>query len=185
MTLPIARLGEPILRQESKKVSKEKFKDDKFQQFVDDLKETLANDNRGVGLAAPQVYKPLQVYSIQLFSNLHPDILKASHLFEEGEIEVLVNPKITVLNKKIVYDIEGCLSFYDLVGRVPRVKSVRVDYKDRYGTPQFIEANDWLARLIQHEYDHLQGILLLDRLESLDDLYYSDVYKKLYESDNS
>lgn len=119
------------------------------QRLFDDMIETMYTED-GVGLAAPQV-------------GVSKRILVASPAMKEGEEVVLVNPEIYDMKGQELGG-EGCLSFPGVSVEVVRAKTIKVRYLDRYGKPQDITAHDFYARIIQHELDHLDGKLLIDRI---------------------
>ena len=139
----------PILREKTKKVSS--F-DASLHRLLDDLLETM-RDAPGIGLAANQVGIPLQVAVIEL----------------EGTIHELINPQIVKASGEVI-DWEGCLSIPGFVAEVTRHQKVTVKAKDRHGKEFRIKGEDLLARALQHEIDHLNGILYIDYLESLEEL---------------
>ena len=150
--LKVSRLGHPVLRMESKRVSKELLASSATQKLIDDMIETMV-EYIGVGLAAPQVHESLAIAVIE------------SH-GPRGDIPmtVLVNPVVTVLDEDLIEDWEGCLSIPDLRGRLPRWRKLRVDALDRKGSTIQITAEGFFARVIQHECDHLMGKVYLDRM---------------------
>ena len=157
--LKVARLGHPVLRQATANVSQRVLKSSLMQQFIDDMIETM-KEYDGVGLAADQVHESKQVAVLEVTDNpRYPSK-------PQVPLTVLVNPKITPLSDETEEDWEGCLSIPDLRGKVPRYKRIRVEAWDRRGKPLDFVASDFHARVIQHEYDHLDGILTLDRAQS-------------------
>ncbi|MCL4369943.1 MAG: peptide deformylase [Chloroflexi bacterium] len=144
---PIVLLGDPILRQKAKRVSR--F-DQSIQQLIDDMIETL-RDAPGLGLAAPQVGVPLRIVVIDL----------------DEQITVLCNPEITEMEGEYEPE-EGCLSIPGYVANVKRALKITVKARNRRGKVIKIKADGLLAHAIQHELDHLDGILFIDRLASLD-----------------
>lgn len=167
--LPIIRLGHPALRTPAKPVETGRIREPEIQQLIDDMVETM-HDAHGVGLAAPQVGVGVQifVYASQGHPQRHPDI----------PLHVVINPMITPHARELVYDWEGCLSIPDLRGMVPRHLAVRVQGMDRDGRPLDYVANDFEARIIQHEYDHLNGIIFLDRMRDLRTLGYMEEWNE-------
>jgi peptide deformylase len=157
MPLEIAQLGQPVLRQIAAEVPIEQIADPRFQAFLQAMLETLF-EAKGAGLAAPQVSVSQRVF---LGAILPPDD-------DEGPpgIEAFINPKITPLSDDKVRGWEGCLSFPELLVYVPRFRAVRIDYVNLDGQPDAMELEDFAARIVQHELDHLDGVLILDRAES-------------------
>ena len=130
----------------------------KFQQLVDDMIETML-DAPGVGLAAPQVGVSLRVIVVRL-----PDDEESREEYGEqaGVLYVLANPEIVKSSRDVVDGVEGCLSIPGYLGEVTRHESVTLKGQDRYGKDTRIKAKGWLARVFQHEIDHLNGQLFID-----------------------
>ena len=161
--LKVTRLGHPVLRQITENVSFEELQSPAMQKFIDDMIDTM-KEYDGVGLAADQVHESKQVAILEVADNpRYPDKAKVP-------LSVLVNPEITPLSEEMEEDWEGCLSIPDLRGRVPRYKSIRVQALDRNGNQLDFVATDFHARVIQHEYDHLNGKVYLDRMRDLSTL---------------
>jgi peptide deformylase len=161
--LKVTRLGHPVLRQVAETVPLEHIARPEFQQFLDDMIETM-HEYDGVGLAAPQVHVSQQVAVLEVTK--HPRYPDAPSV----PLTVLINPRVTVLTEEAVEGWEGCLSIPDLRGVVPRYRELRVEALDREGKPLDFIAQDFHARVIQHECDHIQGRVYLDRMTSLDTL---------------
>jgi peptide deformylase len=157
MRLDIAQLGQPVLRQRARDVSLEEMKSPEFQQLLADMHETLRIEE-GAGLAAPQVFRDVRVFLAAILPPLEPDA--------DPEIETFINPRLIGASEETGEAWEGCLSFPELVVLVPRRLAVRVEYLDAAGEKCVLDAMDFAARVIQHEYDHLEGILTLDRAKS-------------------
>src|SRR5690349_7133329 len=153
--LKVCRLGHPVLRMEAQHVSPKELASSRIQKLIDDMMETMV-EYYGVGLAAPQIHESLSIAVIE------------SH-GPRGEIPmtVLVNPSVTVLNEELIEDWEGCLSVPDFRGRVPRWRKLRVEALDRNGKPLQFIADEFFARVVQHEFDHLMGKVYLDRMDYL------------------
>lgn len=153
--LKIARMGMPVLAGIARPV--EDPTDPKIHRLVADMIETLA-DLGGVGLAAPQVHVPLRVMIFHVPANRSTEA--------EGAVPltVLINPQLTPLGEEMVEDWEGCLSLPGLTGLVPRYRSLRYRGVDLDGREVEREARDFHARVVQHEYDHLDGVLYPRRL---------------------
>ncbi len=130
------------------------------------------SDANGVGIAAPQVYEPLQIFIMASYPDpRYPDA-------PEMEPTAIVNPKILMTSDEMEKDWEGCLSVPGIRGLVPRHKRIGVKYTTVEGTTKEQEFSDFLARLFQHEYDHLNGIAFLDRLESTKDIITDKEFQK-------
>ena len=153
--LDIIRPDNPVLRKKAKRVSN--F-DKKFQTLVDNMVETMI-EAPGVGLAAPQV----AVSQRLLVARLQDDE-KSKEEFGDlaGKLFVLVNPEIIKTSKETVEGVEGCLSIPGYLGTVDRFEKITIESLDRNGKPQRIKAEGWLARVFQHDIDHLDGKLYID-----------------------
>jgi peptide deformylase len=161
--LKVAHLGHPILRQVAAPVPPEAIGAPEIQQLIADMLETM-EDEDGAGLAAPQVHvsKRIVIYGVE--SNpRYPDA-------EGVPLTVLVNPRLTPLTEEQEEDWEGCLSVPDLRGKVPRFTRLRVEAYGRDGAPLRFEATGFHARVVQHECDHLDGRVYLDRMKSMETL---------------
>ncbi|MBZ0300739.1 MAG: peptide deformylase [Anaerolineae bacterium] len=153
--LPIIQPDNPVLRKKAHRV--QSF-DGKFQKLVDDMYETLM-DAPGVGLAAPQVAVSQRVILVRL-----PDDEDSRNEYgkEAGMLHVVANPEIVKASKEIVEGVEACLSIPGYYGTVDRHEKIAIKGLDRYGEPVRIKAHGWLARVFQHEIDHLDGQLYID-----------------------
>jgi len=145
----------PILRKKAHKVTS--F-DRKFQQLVDDMIETM-REAPGVGLAAPQVAVSQRVIVVQLSDD---EQSREAYGKDAGVLYVLANPEIVKASREKVEGVEACLSIPGYFGRVERHEKVTVKGLDRYGQPMRVKAEGWLARVFQHEIDHLDGRLFID-----------------------
>ena len=173
--LPIVRMGDPVLRRPAQALAPERLADPAMQRFVDDLVDTM-RDADGVGLAAPQVGEALQLFVYESM----PGDEEPPEAEREGAIplRVVVNPMIEPEAGELVYDWEGCLSIPDLRGLVPRHPAVRVRGLDRNGAPLDYVAQGFEARIVQHEFDHLNGVLFLDRMRDLKSLSFYDEWEE-------
>ncbi|MEC4895176.1 MAG: peptide deformylase [Oscillatoria sp. PMC 1051.18] len=165
----IAQLGNPILRDRAKLVKN--ITDKSIQSLIDSLMATAASAH-GVGIAAPQISQSYRLFIVA--SRPNPRYPHAP----EMEPTPMINPNIISHSDEIVKDWEGCLSIPGLRGLVPRYRAIAVEYTDRYGKLQQRELTDFVARIFQHELDHLDGILFCDRLESTHDLFTEQEYLK-------
>jgi peptide deformylase len=160
MILKVARLGFPSVRAMAQPVDAAEIMSRDFQKLIDDMIETMY-EYSGVGLAAPQVHLPIQLAVLEVHDHpRYPDM-------PEVPLTVLVNPVVTILDRTPVEDWEGCLSVPELRGRVPRFKQLRVTALGREAEPVEIVASDFHARVIQHETDHLNGDIYLDRMPDM------------------
>jgi peptide deformylase len=172
---PIIRLGHPALRTPAQPIPPERMRTEELQQLVEDMVETM-HAAAGVGLAAPQLGDELQIFVYASQGNeRHADI----------PLHVVVNPMITPHSRELVYDWEGCLSIPDLRGLVPRHQSVRVQGLDREGRRLDYVASGFEARIVQHEYDHLNGIVFLDRMRDLRSLGYTEEWSQYMEGEDA
>ena len=161
MKLPIAQLGQPILRKIAEPVPAEEFATPEFQQFLDDMLETMTEAG-GIGLAAPQVFVGKRIF---LAGILPPETE------DDGPgIEVFINPRIVAGSEEMSLGWEGCLSFSELQVLVPRHRRIVVEYQNAVGEPIRLDLANFPARVVQHELDHLAGILTLDRAPSSRDI---------------
>ena len=161
--LKVARLGNPVLRKIAAPLSPREIRSPNFQKFIDDMIETM-KEYDGVGLAADQVHESKQVAVLEVAEN--PRYPNKPNV----PLTVLINPKIHPLTDEMEEDWEGCLSIPDIRGRVPRHKSIRVQAWDRDVKQLEFIAVDFHARVIQHEWDHLNGKVYLDRMRDFSTL---------------
>ena len=167
--LKVARMGHPVLRQKARPIEPKELKTMPLQRFIDDMIDTM-REYSGVGLAAPQVHESVRIF----VAHLDPD--------GRGESEpmALINPEIAIVGDARVLGWEGCLSIPDIRGRVPRAQQIRVTALDRHGKRMEITAKDFPARVIQHETDHLDGILFVDRMRSLESLAFMEEFSRYH-----
>lgn len=167
--LPIIQLGNPTLRQTASLV--ENVHDVSVQQLIDDLIATVAQAN-GVGIASPQVAQSYRLFIVASRPNLrYPNA-------PEMEPTAMINPTIVAHSTEMIKDWEGCLSVPGIRGLVPRYQAIEVEYTDRYGKLQKQELTDFVARIFQHEFDHLNGVIFVDRVENTLDMITEQEYQK-------
>ncbi|NUP07831.1 MAG: peptide deformylase [Polyangiaceae bacterium] len=156
--LKIAQIGHPVLRERSREITPEELASERIQRFIDDLVETMRDAN-GAGLAAPQVYEPVRICAIEVKDNprypYKPNI----------PLTILVNPVIKPISEETFENYEGCLSVPNLRGVVRRFADIEVTYWDRTGETQTRVVHGLTAGTFQHECDHLDGKVFLDRVE--------------------
>jgi len=153
----IAQLGQPVLREQGRLI--EKPADAAVQTLIDDMLVTVADAN-GVGLAAPQVYEQLALFIVAARPN--PRYPKSP----EMEPVAMLNPELLWTSEEMELGWEGCLSIPGIRGLVPRHRQIRIRYLTRSGERREEEWEGFLARIFQHEFDHIKGIVFLDRTDS-------------------
>jgi len=172
--LKVARMGHPVLRGKARALDKHEIRSAGVQKLIDDMLDTMA-EYHGVGLAAPQVHEGLRIFVAALDAK------------EDGERDdeplAIINPEITVVGADVVEDWEGCLSVPDIRGRVARAREIKVRAFDRKGDRIELRAHDFPARVIQHETDHLDGVLYFDRMTSFETLTFLDEYSRYWAKD--
>lgn len=155
----IVHLPEPILRRKAKPVTK--FDKD-LQTLIDDMIETM-REAPGVGLAAPQVNLPMQLAVVEYAEMEDEEEEKEDAPPPQKKLFVLINPEIVKVSEEKVTGVEGCLSIPGLVGEVERHQAIQVRALNRHGKPVKHKVDGWMARIFQHEIDHLNGVLFTDR----------------------
>lgn len=171
MILKVARLGHPVLRQTADPIPPDQITTPAVQQFIDDMIQTM-HEYDGAGLAAPQVHVSKQIVVMEVSRN--PRYPEAPAI----PLTVYVNPDITPLTDDMDEDWEGCLSVPGLRGRVPRYTKIRLRAYGRHGKRVDFEAAGFHARVIQHECDHLQGKVYLDRMRDMSSLTFVEEFMK-------
>jgi peptide deformylase len=168
MRLKIVQAGEAVLRQRGKDLSANDIRSREIQNLIEWMRDTM-HDAPGVGLAAPQVGLSLRLAVIED----KPENLKdvpADYLKERDRkavpFQVIINPKLTLEGAADVEFFEGCLSLAGFTAIVPRARKVRVECLDHHGEPKIIQATGWYARILQHEIDHLDGTIYIDRMRT-------------------
>lgn len=155
--LKVAELGNPVLRSPAHPI--ENIADPSIQKLIDNLLKTV-NKTNGVGIAAPQVFESWQLFIVASRPNLR--YLHAPTMAPTP----MINPEILLRSDELVEDWEGCLSVPGMRGLVKRSREIEVRYCDRYGQPHQKIFTDFVARIIQHEYDHINGKVFLDRVDN-------------------
>jgi peptide deformylase len=168
MQLPIVEAGHPVLRRQAHPLDPAELREPALVQLIEAMRETM-RAAPGVGLAAPQIGESLQLAVIEDRAEYQAR-LDPAELAERGRapvpFHVIVNPRLTVLEAGPAVFAEGCLSIPGYAATVARASKVRVDALDHHGQPRTIEASGWYARILQHEIDHLNGMLYIDRMDS-------------------
>jgi peptide deformylase len=172
--LKVARMGHPLLRAKARPLAPDEIRSDRTQKLIDDMIETM-HDCRGVGLAAPQVHEGVRLFVAGLVEEHEDD-----EATDDGRMPVVAvaNPQISPVGRETFEEWEGCLSIPGIRGVVPRPRRIRIRGLDREGKRMEIELEDYAARVFQHEADHLDGVLFLDRMRSLQSLTFLEEYGK-------
>jgi peptide deformylase len=171
--LKVARMGHPVLRAKARALDRRDIKTAVVQKLIDDMIDTMV-EYHGVGLAAPQVHEGVRIFVATL---------DADEPGEPSEPVAIINPEIVPVGTEIVDGWEGCLSIPDIRGRVPRAREIAVRAFDRNGDRLELAARDYSARVIQHETDHLDGVLFFDRMRSFETLSFLDEYSRYWIKD--
>ena len=160
MILKVARLGHPAIRTPAQAIDPAMIKLPEFQRLLDDMVDTM-REYSGVGLAAPQVHLSIRLAVLEVSRHpRYPDM-------PQVPLTYLINPEVTILDAATIDDWEGCLSIPEMRGVVPRYKELRVVALGRQAERLDFVARDFHARVIQHETDHLEGEVYLDRMPNL------------------
>jgi len=179
--LKVARMGHPVLRARAKAIDPADIPTPRIQDLIDSMFQTM-QEYQGVGLAAPQVHVGLRLF----VAGFPPRrAARAADDEEDGDrvpLMALINPEIRPVGTDTVEDWEGCLSIPDIRGRVPRAVEIEVRAYDRGGRRITLHAKNFTARVIQHETDHLDGVLFFDRMKSFETLTFLDEYSRFWNS---
>jgi len=170
--LKVARMGHPVLRERARPVAKSDLRDPLMQKLIDDMIDTM-HEYHGVGLAAPQVHEGLRLFVALLEDDPGP----------KSEATVIINPEILPSGSTKEEGWEGCLSIPDIRGMVPRFTEITVSALDRNGKSIELRVKNFPARVVQHETDHLDGVLFFDRMMSMQSLTYLDEYSRYHAKD--
>lgn len=161
-------MGHPVLRTRAQPLDPADIDTPRVQRLIDDMFETM-HDSQGIGLAGPQVHE-----SVRLFVAGVDD--------SDGTMSpvVIINPEVTPVGSRVEEDWEGCLSIPDIRGRVPRATDIRLRAFDRHGQVISLNANGFPARVLQHETDHLDGVLFFDRMTAFESLTFLEEYDRYW-----
>lgn len=171
--LKVARMGHPVLRTPTKDMSKEELLAPETQRLVDDMIVTM-HEYEGVGLAAPQVHASKRL----LIAEYQVDSARPSRDMPVIPLTVLFNFRIVAAGKETNDDWEGCLSLPGLRGLVPRHNTIEVTALDRHANPMRFKASGFFARILQHEGDHLDGVLFPERMRDLKQLAFVEEFHR-------
>jgi peptide deformylase len=168
MALDIRQVGEPLLRQCARPLTVQEIRSASIQRLIEQMRDAM-REAPGVGLAAPQIGQPLQLAVIEdreeYLQGISPVILQERER-DPVPFHVIINPQLSIAQEASAVFFEGCLSLDGFAALVPRALAVRVDCLNERGEPAVIHARGWYARILQHEIDHLNGLLYIDRMLS-------------------
>ena len=168
MLLKLLQVGEPVLRNRARPLTHEEIASDSIRELIASMHESL-RDAPGVGLAAPQVNAPIQLAIIEDLPEYSADLHEEELATRERQplpFQVIINPRIVRTSETAIDFFEGCLSLAGFTALVPRFREVVVECLDPNFELQTIRASGWYARILQHEIDHLNGTLYIDRMHS-------------------
>lgn len=173
---PVRTIGDPVLRRRAADYLATDVTSESFTGLIDDMVETMHAEG-GIGIAAPQIGEPTRVavIAIDRASSRYPDM-------DDFPLTVFVNPRVTVVDATEQGFWEGCLSVPNLRGYVLRPRGVRVDFLDKTGQPKALWAEGFLATVVQHELDHLDGVLFVDRVRDTSKLATIENYLRYWAS---
>jgi peptide deformylase len=166
--LDIVQVGNPVLRQRARALSVAEIRSREIQQLIASMR-TRMHEAPGVGLAAPQIGRSLQLAVIEDRKEYHKEVLEEQLRERERRpvpFHVIINPSLEVIGEETAEFFEGCLSLAGFTALVTRARAVRVECLDERGHEKVIEASGWYARILQHEIDHLNGTLYIDRMQT-------------------
>ena len=168
MTLKIVQTGDPVLRKVARQLTVDEIKSDSTKELIEVMGETM-RAAPGVGLAAPQIGKSIQLAVIEDRAEYLKDV-SSDQLAERQrspvDFHVIINPKLFLVGETTVDFFEGCLSVAGFGAVVRRAEQVRVECLNEHAESITINAHGWYARILQHEIDHLNGTLYLDRMQT-------------------
>jgi len=172
----VARMGHPVLRSKARALDESEIRTPDIQRLIDDMFETMA-EYQGIGLAAPQVYEGLRIFVAGADAGR-----PIGDMSDDAQMPLvaLINPDVRLVGRTVETDWEGCLSIPDIRGQVPRAREIAVRAFDREGRRVEFRATGYPARVIQHETDHLDGVLFFDRMEGFETLTFLDEYQKYW-----
>ncbi|MEO8069757.1 MAG: peptide deformylase [Acidobacteriota bacterium] len=177
--LKVARMGHPVLREKTGPLTPADIKSDRIQKLIDDMFETMI-EYAGIGLAAPQVHENVRLF----VAGVHrADVVTPMTDDVDMPFITVINPEVVPVGTVTDLSWEGCLSIPDIRGKVLRPDSVRLRAFDRTGRRIELVASGLPARVIQHETDHLDGILFFDRMVSFETLTFMDEYRRYWVKD--
>jgi peptide deformylase len=185
MLLKLLQVGEPVLRDRARPLTSEEILSGPIQELISSMHDTL-RDAPGVGLAAPQVGLPIQLAIIEDPPEYWTELSASDLAVRERTavpFHVIINPRITFAGEPSVEFFEGCLSLDGFTALVPRSREITVECLDERAEPKSIRASGWYARILQHEIDHLNGTIYVDRMRTRSFMSL-DNYKRYWKSES-
>lgn len=181
----VLKMGNPALRIKAKPVTPDEIKGQEFKELIQDMFETMEAED-GIGIAAPQigVSKQVAIVGIPKDNPRYPDAPEEDEDENPFDILIVINPTITVVDETKSGFWEGCLSVPGLRGYVERPKVIKVEFTDLEGLNQVVEAKGFAATVFQHELDHLDGVLYVDRVEDKTKLAYIEEYMEFHDDES-
>ncbi len=173
--LKVACMGHPVRRTRARPLPAPDIASPTIQRLIDDMQETMLEYD-GIGLAAPQVHHGVRLFLTRIDAASDEE----REELPPAKALVIINPQITPSGREVIEDWEGCLSIPDVRGLVPRAREVNLRAYDRRGERIELRARDLFARVIQHETDHLDGVLFLDRMKTLESLSFMEEYARYH-----
>jgi peptide deformylase len=168
MLLDLLHVGDPILRDKARALSHEEIASERIQQLVHSMRETL-HAAPGVGLAAPQIGESIQLAIVEDLAEYMKELPQEDLAVRERRpvpFHVIINPSITSFGNEKAEFFEGCLSLAGFMAVVPRSREITIECLDEHANKRIIHASGWYARILQHEIDHLNGTIYIDRMQS-------------------
>ena len=178
--LKVARMGHPVLRTKAAPIPKNEIGSSRVQRLIDDMFETM-HEYAGIGLAGPQIHESLRLFVAGVREAPVANPMNDDH---EMPFVAIINPQLEPVGDVVTTGWEGCLSIPDIRGKVPRAHSVKVRALDRKGKAVEFIAEGLPARVIQHETDHLDGVLFFDRMPTFETLAFMDEFRKYWVKDD-
>jgi peptide deformylase len=177
--LKVARMGHPVLRQKAQPIAPGDIKSARIQRLIDDMFETMG-EYSGIGLAGPQVHEALRVFVAGV---REAPVTTPMGDDQDMPLMTIINPEVVAVGEATALGWEGCLSIPDIRGKVPRSITVRLRAYDRQARKIELVASGLPARVIQHETDHLDGVLFFDRMTAFDTLTFMDEFRRYWAKD--
>src|SRR5215471_10606812 len=169
-------MGHPVLRTRAQPIPQSDITSARIQRLIDDMFETM-HEYSGIGLAAPQIHESLRLFVAGVRD---PDDAESGHEDDDMPLMTVINPTITVVGDEVASGWEACLSIPDIRGMVPRAANIQLDAFDRRGKRVKMAVKGLAARVIQHETDHLDGVLFFDRMTTFESLTFVEEFKRYW-----